>query len=146
MGVKKFSSKNGFTLLEAIIIFIIFLVVLAIVIPSVQKVIAKGKQLEAQRILQLIYTEQQNYKQTHGSYWISGGVVARAYNPNAFAVLGIKISPTCLYSYKFTIETATIFTCQAKIAAPGLDNDTTSDIWTINERGHLACESDDSVL
>jgi type IV pilus assembly protein PilA len=139
-------SQKGFTLIELMIVVVIIGILAALAIPRFMRATTKSKQSEAKQILKQIYTMQQTYKQANDTYWISGGVVANAAAPNAFATLGVEVGPTARYSYSFIVETATTFTGQATVAAPGLDDDAAPDTWTIDQDGRLVCTSDDSIL
>ncbi len=139
-------NQRGFTLIELMIVVVVIGILAALAIPRFLQATTKSKQLEAKQILLEIYKAQQTYKQTNGTYWISGGLIANVAAPNAFFPLDVEIPSTARYSYSFTLETATMFTVQATVAAPGLDDDAAPDTWTINDQGQLVCESDDSVL
>jgi prepilin-type N-terminal cleavage/methylation domain-containing protein len=138
-------SQKGFTLIELMIVVVIIGILAALAIPRFMRATTKAKQSEAKTILKQIYTMQQTYKQANDTYWITA-LVANAATPNAFATLGVEVGPTARYSYSFPVATATAFTAQANVAAPGLDDDAAPDTWTINQDGQLVCTSDDSVL
>ena len=143
----KFSrNQRGFTLIELMIVVVIIGILAALAIPRFMRATTKSKQSEAKQILKQIYTMQNTYKQANDTYWISGGLVASNAAQTAFAPLGVEIGPTARYQYSFTVETATTFTCQANVPAPGLDDDPAPDTWTIDQDGRLLCTSDDSVL
>ena len=146
MFTKFQKNQKGFTLIELMIVVVIIGILAALAIPRFMRATTKSKQSEAKQILKQIYTMQNTYKQANDTYWISGGVVASAAAQNAFAVLGVEIGPTARYQYSFTVETATTFTAQAHVPAPGLDDDPAPDTWTIDQDGRLLCTSDDSVL
>ena len=139
-------NQKGFTLIELMIVVVIIGILAALAIPRFMRATTKSKQSEAKQILKQIYTMQNTYKQANDTYWISGGVVASNVAQNAFATLGVEIGPTARYQYSFTVETATTFTAQANVPAPGLDDDPAPDTWTIDQDGRLVCTSDDSIL
>jgi prepilin-type N-terminal cleavage/methylation domain-containing protein len=138
-------SQKGFTLIELMIVVVIIGILAALAIPRFMRATTKSKQSEAKQILKQIYTMQQTYNQANDTYWISGGVVASAAAPNAFATIGVEVGPTARYQYSFIVETATTFTAQANVPNPGLDDDATPDTWTMNQDGQLVCTSDDSI-
>jgi len=138
-------SQKGFTLIELMIVVVIIGILAALAIPRFMRATTKAKQSEAKQILKQIYTMQQTYKQAHDTYWITA-LVASTAAPNAFGDIGVEIGPTARYSYSFTVATATAFTAQATVAAPGLDDDAAPDTWTIDQDGRLLCTSDDSIL
>ena len=86
-------SQKGFTLIELMIVVVIIGILAALAIPRFMRATTKSKQSEAKQILKQVYTMQQTYKQANDTYWISGGVVANAAAPNAFATLGRRNRP-----------------------------------------------------
>ena len=138
-------SQKGFTLIELMIVVVIIGILAALAIPRFMRATTKSKQSEAKQILKQVYTMQQTYKQANDTYWISGGVVANAAAPNAFATLGVEIAASARYTYTFTVSTPTTFTCEA---TANLDDDAIIDTWTIDQDGILAVTAglDDSVF
>jgi hypothetical protein len=91
----------------------------------------KAKQSEAKTILKQIYTMQHAYRQEYDAYCCNGASAAAG---ASIAVLGIDIMASARYTYTI-VAGATTFTATA---TGNLDDDATTDQWTINQVGTLA--------
>src|SRR5574341_443796 len=133
---KKFLGKEGFTLLEIMIVIVIIGVLAGLAIPRFMKATVKAKQTEAKQLLKQIFIMQESYKLENDDYWVPPeGVEANASNPEAFAELGVEIMPSARYSYSIQ-RTDIGFVARAK-AIKNLDSDPTVDEWQIDEEGEL---------
>lgn len=140
--IRNHRSNKGFTLIELMIVVVIIGILAALAIPRFMRATTKSKQTEAKTILKQIYTMEHAYRQEYNLYW-GDGVVASAALPTAFARIGVDIGATARYTYTMA-ATANTFTCTAD--AINLDDDATTDDWTIDDTGTLLCTQDDSVL
>ena len=84
-------NKNGFTLIELMIVVVIIGILAAMAIPRFIAVSTKSKQSEAKLILKQIHNNEQTYFQEHGHYWIpGGGVIANAAATDAFREMVVQ--------------------------------------------------------
>lgn len=134
-------SSKGFTLIELMIVVVIIGILAALAIPRFMRSTTKSKQSEAKQLLKQVYTMQHAYRQEFNSYCLAGAI-ASAGAPTAYARIGVDIGATARYTYTMA-ATVNTFTCTA---TANLDDDGTTDTWTITEAGTLACTIDDSVL
>jgi type IV pilus assembly protein PilE len=123
-------NSKGFTLIELFIVVIIIGVLAALAIPRFMNTTARSKQSEAQGILKQIYTLERTYYQEHDAYTAD------------IAALGIEIMAQTWYTYTIQIQ-GTNFIATANAADPGIDDDPTPDIWTIDGTGVMVCVSND---
>jgi len=134
--IKRRSNKQGFTLIELMIVVVIIGVLAALAIPRFMQATTKTKQAEAKLILKQIYVNQRTYRQQSptDTYYIPGGAASAA-APNAFAELYIEIMPSALYS--FTISSTNPASNFLATATGNIDDDATDDVWTMDQDGNL---------
>ena len=136
-------TRKGFTLIELMIVVVIIGILAALAIPRFMAASTKSKQSEAKQLLKQIYVMQQAYRQEYDTYW-GNGIIADRNNPDNFARIGVQIMTSARYTYSL-VAAANTFTATGTVANPGLDDDATADIWTINEAGALINTSDDAT-
>ncbi len=139
--------EHGFTLIELMIVVVIIGILASLALPYFMSASARAKQSEAKTILKQVHVQQMAYFQEYEVYWLTGATMDDA-NPTAFARLSIDQTSPVRYSYTITSTTAGLsdFLVTATVAAPGLDDDPTPDIWTIDDQGALVNTSDDVNL
>jgi type IV pilus assembly protein PilA len=127
MLLKKRKEK-GFTLIELMIVVAIIGILAAIAIPNFLRYQAKAKQSEAKTNLGGIYTSEIAYKAEYDKY---EGVIGS---------LDWAASGSTRYIYLITAADTTMFTAEA---SGNIDNDTTNDVWRIDETKQLANSTND---
>ncbi|MBU2552785.1 MAG: pilus assembly protein PilE [Proteobacteria bacterium] len=125
------------------IVVVIIGILAAMAIPKFMTVAARSKQSEAKKILKQIYVNQRAHYQETETYWDPGGVVLTPANPNAYKDILVELMSTSRYAYSIVVNGGS-FVATATCAAPGLDDDPTPDVWTIDDAGNLANTSDDA--
>lgn len=130
-------NSKGFTLVELMIVVVIIGILAALAIPRFMRATTKSKQSEAKGILKQIYVMEHAYRQDKDTY-----VAGSAIPGGSIADIGVEIMSTARYSYVIVAST-TIFTATATSGI--LDDDATTDVWTINQAGCLLCTTDDAA-
>lgn len=138
--------EHGFTLIELMIVVVIIGILAALAIPRFMAASSKSKQTEAKGVLKQIHVLQAAYRQEFDKYWIVAGSMDAA-NPSTFNRLGLDLAQPARYSYTLTSGDAGVSTylATATVAAPGLDDDPTPDVWTMDQAGNLQAVSDDAT-
>jgi hypothetical protein len=95
-----------------------------------------------QDMMMQIYEGQLAYFGQHGEYGLNG--ITASYGYDNFAPLGVIIDSLDIYTYTMTVAYGSHFLCTA--TATNLDDDATTDVWTIDETGELVCIIDDFLL
>ncbi len=132
----KIRNRQGFTLIELMIVVVIIGILAALAIPRFMTATTKAKQSEAKGILKQVYTMQRTHFQQHGVY------IAAADNGAAgWTTIGVEIPVDAAYVYSCAI-TASTFTATG---TANLDDDATMDTWTMDEQGTLTATSDDAT-
>jgi prepilin-type N-terminal cleavage/methylation domain-containing protein len=138
----KKAQATGFTLIELMIVVVIIGILAAMAMPRFMRVAAKAKQSEAKQLLKQVYTMQEAYFGLNESYCLNG-VIASNGNPVAFAQIHVEVMLPARYSYLMTVPTRSTFTCTA---TANIDDDGTTDTWTIDQTGTLLNTIDDTNL
>ncbi len=147
------SPKNGFTLLELMVVIAIIAFLSIIALPSFTRFFAKAKRTEAYTHLRALYIAQKAYFAEHGRY------TDRLTGPES---LGWKTEGQPLYTYGFSgkgginnvigsskasssaLKGASVNKDRFKIAAAGdIDGDSELDVLTIDQNGVIKIERDD---
>jgi prepilin-type N-terminal cleavage/methylation domain-containing protein len=136
--------KNGFTLIELMIVVTIISILAMMAIPRFMRASVKAKQSEAKLNLKQIYTMENAYRQEKDTYFPSDGSTVVAHAGEAFIPLAVEIMFPAYYSYSITGDATSFVATAGSKNANGLDDDPTSDVWTINQNGNLICITDDS--
>ncbi len=132
-------SREGFTLIELMVVVVIIGILAALAIPRFMQATTKTKQAEAKSILKQIFVMEQAYRQEYNTYW-GNGVTASAAAPTTMGRIGVEIGSTARYTYSLVAATSA-FTATATSGI--LDDDAAVDTWTMNEQGVLTYMSDD---
>ena len=146
------NDPREFTLIELTIVAVLIGILAALAIPRFMVAGDRSKQNEAKQILKQIYVMEQTHRQKYDTYW--GGtewsdrdidrkytVIADRENGNNFALIGVQIGESALYSYQIVASEST-FTCTA---TANLDDDATVDTWTVNQNGEITNTVDDTM-
>ncbi len=119
-------NRKGFTLIELMIVVVIIGILAALAIPRFMTASTKSKQSEAKQILKQIYVMERAYFQEKGVYIAD------------LTTLGVEVGVFGSQRYGYTIVvTGPAFVATALAPDPGIDDDATTDEWTINESGNL---------
>jgi len=128
-----------------LMIVVVIIAILAIMaIPRFMQTTVKTKQSEAKSILKQIYTAERAYRQEKDCYYPGDGSTIVAQPGGFFIHLGVEIMPAVYYSYSITGDFNSFTATAGTKSSSGLDDDLTSDVWTIDQTGTLICLSDDS--
>ena len=138
------NGKNGFTLIELMIVVVIIGILASLALPRFMRTSVKAKQSEAKLNLKQIYTMENAYRQEKDTYYPGDGSTVFAHGGEAFASLGVEIMFPAYYSYSITGTTTTFSATAGSKKATGLDEDPTLDVWTMDQNGVLTCVVDDS--
>ena len=108
------------------IVVVIIGILAALAIPRFMTASTKSKQSEAKQILKQIYVMERAYFQETGIY--SADLVE----------LGVEVGVMGSQRYGYTIVvTGPAFVATALAPDPGIDDDASTDEWTIDESGNL---------
>ena len=119
-------NQKGFTLIELMIVVVIIGILAALAIPRFMTASTKAKQSEAKQILKQVYVMERAYFQENGVY------------SNNLATIGVEVGTFGSQRYTYTVVvTGPAFVASAIAPDPGIDDDATTDEWTINEDGTL---------
>ncbi len=140
---KHMRRKDGFTLIELMIVVVIIGILAAMAIPRFFTATTKAKQAEAKTILKQVYTMQLGYRQQYDLYW-GAGAIASAAAPTGFNAVGVDVESNARYTYTMTVANATAFICTATCGI--LDDDAAVDVWQIDNTGSMVATSDDATL
>ncbi|KPK99977.1 MAG: hypothetical protein AMJ90_09075 [candidate division Zixibacteria bacterium SM23_73_2] len=131
-------KSKGFTLIELMIVVVIIGILAALAIPRFMRATTKSKQSEAKQILKQVYVMERAYRQEKDTYCENGSSASAG---GAFNTLGVEIMTNSRYTYSIVADSNS-FTATA---TGNLDDDATSDTWTIDEDGDLQCTSNDAT-
>lgn len=142
---KSISAKyqKKFTLLKLIIALAIIGILPVLALSESKKADIKNKQAEAKMILKQIYALQKAYKEEKGIYWISPSAASAVY-PTGFWSIRVEIPRVARYTYTLTSTDAGYTNFTAAAMSGVLDDDASTDVWTIDQTGTLRVIVDDS--
>ena len=101
-GIRLFTGKGGFTLLELLMVMIIIGILATLAVPQYLRFIEKSRASEAVGVLGAVKTAEGLYKLEHGSY------------AGALGDLDITVPTGAVYwTYAITAADATTFTAEA---------------------------------
>ncbi len=143
--------RNGFTLMELLIVMAIITVLMLLAIPTIGALKKNGNRLSAIKSLQTIQTAENMYSQTYGSSGyactlasLGGDPSAGAPSPTAAQLLKADITSGYKDGYIFTIA------CTSKVTVNGTDRATAYTIsavpQTIGRTGDSGFCADDNGI
>lgn len=114
-------EKEGFTLIELMVVVAIIGILSAIAIPNFMRFVCKTKQIEAKKNLSILRSCEEAYKAVNDTYG------------SDLNNIGFSFSGTSKYTYTFISNVSSSeFTAHTKAVIDGKD-----DIWTIDQNGTL---------
>ena len=113
------SCKQGFTLMEMLIVLAIIGVCIALFLPNYLKPTEQSRALVAKNNLLAIYTAQQNYRNNNGTFYVTPGSPS---NDLSGINTALSLNFTDDGSYNYLCNTsASGFSCQAtRVLSPGI--------------------------
>ena len=117
----KFHNREGFTLIELMIVVVIIGILAALAIPRFMQATVKSRQSEAKGILKQVYTMERTFRQETGAYSVD------------LNAIGVEVPLKAEYANAVVLN-GTGFTATA---TADLDDDATIDTWTIDDDGTL---------
>jgi prepilin-type N-terminal cleavage/methylation domain-containing protein len=144
MNLRRCNQRNGFTLIELMIVVVIIGILAAMAIPRFMRASVKAKQTEAKGILKQIYVMERSYRQEKDCYYPSDGSSVTLQPGVNMPPLCVEIMVPAYYSYTITGAATTFSATAGSKKATGLDDDPSLDVWIIDDNGVLICLSDDS--
>jgi type IV pilus assembly protein PilA len=125
-------KSKGFTLVELMIVVVIIGVIAALAIPRFMNTSTKTKQSEAQGILKQIYTMELTHFEQYNAY------------TDDIDELDVEFMANTRYDYSVQVD-GTAFIAIAVSPDPGLDDDPSPDVWTVDETGVIVCVTNDVI-
>jgi len=123
-------NNKGFTLIELSLAVLIVSILAAMGVPRFMNTTSAAKQTEAKGILKQIYTMEMTYFEEFNTY------------TDDITELDVEFMDNTRYDYSIEL-TGNTFTATAEASDPGIDDDPTPDIWTVDATGFIVCVSND---
>ncbi len=156
------SKKNGFSLIELMIVIAIIAFLAMISVPSFMRFLAKAKRTEAYMNLSSIYAAQKAYWAQHGKYsdvlsgkngigWKPEGYKGGGEQENFYYTYGFAHGSEGQNHFTGKLKTASSYLSLAKadqnsfivVAAGDIDGDGDQDILTVDENNTIRIVHDD---
>ena len=118
---------QGFSLIEIMIVVAIIGILVTLAYPSMERYLVSSRQTEAKTNLMAIYTAQKIYQASNKSF------------ATQLDELGVSVKETTLYRFSLQSDGKSFLAT----AEGNIDNDETSDVWTINESKELLNTTND---
>ena len=122
---QRMKNKEGFTLIELMIVVAIIGIMAAIAIPNFLNYMCKSKQTEARSTLANIATAQETYFAENNAYKVAA-------NTAAHAVIGFSTKGETKYSYVSGVS-GTNYTITATSSGSGIKGASGDDVWTTDQ-------------